>query len=116
MPATPTDLFAFLDRLGIHYSTVSHQPLFTPEESRALRGTIPGGHTKNLVLKEKSGAYYLVVACADAVIDLKGLHRQLGATGGSRSARPTPCRSCWGSAPGRSHRLRRSMTFPAKLW
>jgi Ala-tRNA(Pro) deacylase len=81
MPATPSDLFAYLDRLQIPYSTVSHQPLFTVEEARALRGTIPGGHTKNLFLKDKSGAYYLVVACEDAIIDLKGLHRRLGAKG-----------------------------------
>jgi Ala-tRNA(Pro) deacylase len=81
MPASPTDLFAFLDRLGVSYSTVSHPPLFTVDESRMLRGTIPGGHTKNLFLKDKSGAYYLVVACEDAAIDLKGLHRRLGAKG-----------------------------------
>jgi Ala-tRNA(Pro) deacylase len=81
MPATPADLFAFLDRLGISYSTVSHPPLFTVEENRALRGTIPGGHTKNLFLKDKSSAYYLVVACEDAPIDLKSLHRRLGAKG-----------------------------------
>ena len=81
MPSTPTDLFAFLDRLGIPHSTVSHPPLFTVEESRTLRGTIPGGHTKNLFLKDKSGAYYLVVASDDATIDLKGLHRRLGARG-----------------------------------
>jgi len=81
MPATPTDLFAFLDRLGISYATVSHPPLFTVKQSRTLRETIPGGHTKNLFLKDKSGAYYLVVACEDATIDLKGLHRRLGAKG-----------------------------------
>ena len=81
MPSTPADLFAFLDRLGVAYSTVSHPPLFTVEESRTLRGTIPGGHTKNLFLRDKSGAYYLVVACEDAAIDLKGLHRRLGARG-----------------------------------
>jgi Ala-tRNA(Pro) deacylase len=81
MSATPADLFAFLDRLKIPYATASHQPLFTVEDSRALRGKIAGGHTKNLFLKDKSGAYYLVVACEDAVIDLKGLHRRLGAKG-----------------------------------
>jgi Ala-tRNA(Pro) deacylase len=81
MPATPTDLFAFLDRLGIPHSTVLHPPLFTVEDARTLRGTIPGGHTKNLFLKDKSGAHYLVVACEDATIDLKGLHRRLGAKG-----------------------------------
>jgi len=51
MPSTPADLLAFLDRLEVPYSTVSHPPLFTVEQSRELRGTIPGGHTKNLFLK-----------------------------------------------------------------
>src|SRR5262249_49378424 len=48
MPATPSDLFAFLDRLGIAHATVTHPALFTVEQSQQLRGTIPGGHTKNL--------------------------------------------------------------------
>jgi Ala-tRNA(Pro) deacylase len=90
MPSTPADLFAFLDRLEIAYSTVSHPPLFTVEQSRELRGTIPGGHTKNLFLRDKRGTYYLIVASEDAAIDLKGLHRRLGASGrfsfGSASA------------------------------
>jgi Ala-tRNA(Pro) deacylase len=55
MPASPDDLFTFLDRLGVPHSTVTHPPLFTVEESRALRGRIPGGHTKNLFLRDKKG-------------------------------------------------------------
>lgn len=78
-PATPDDLFACLDSLGVAHRTVSHPPLFTVEESQALRGTIPGGHTKNLFLKDKRGTLFLVVALEDAVIDLKGLHRRLDA-------------------------------------
>jgi Ala-tRNA(Pro) deacylase len=66
MPATPDDLFACLDRLGIAHATVRHPPLFTVEQSRALRGTIPGGHTKNLFLKDKKGALFLVTALEDA--------------------------------------------------
>lgn len=81
MPASPEDLFAFLDRLGISHSTVTHPPLFTVEESQALRGKIPGGHTKNLFLRDKKGVLVLVVASEDATIDLKGLHRLLGASG-----------------------------------
>ena len=81
MPATPADLFAFLDTLGIAHPTVTHAPLFTVEESQALRGTIPGAHTKNLFLKDKKGALFLVTALEDAVIELKSLHRRLGATG-----------------------------------
>jgi Ala-tRNA(Pro) deacylase len=81
MAATPDDLFAFLDRLGVAHKTVTHPPLFTVEESQTLRGQIPGGHTKNLFLKDKKGALFLVVALEDAVIDLKSLHRRLDASG-----------------------------------
>jgi Ala-tRNA(Pro) deacylase len=81
MPATPDELFAAFARLHIPHTTVSHPPLFTVEQSRALRGTIPGGHTKNLFLKDKKGALYLVTALEDASIDLKSLHRRLGASG-----------------------------------
>jgi Ala-tRNA(Pro) deacylase len=81
MPATPDDLFALFDRLGIAHTTVSHPPLFTVEQSQAMRGQIPGGHTKNLFLKDKKGVLYLVTALEDAVIELKSLHRRLGASG-----------------------------------
>ena len=79
MSATPDDLFALLDRLGIAHQTVSHPPLFTVEQSRRLRGSIPGGHTKNLFLRDKRGRAFLVSALEDAAIDLKGVHHRLGA-------------------------------------
>jgi Ala-tRNA(Pro) deacylase len=81
MTANPDDLFAYLERLGIAHHSVSHPPLFTVEQSQALRGQIPGGHTKNLFLRDKKGVLYLVSALEDAVIALKSLHRILGASG-----------------------------------
>jgi len=81
MSATPAELFAHLDRLGIAHKTVTHPPLFTVEQSQALRGQIPGGHTKNLFLKDKKDALFLVTALEDAVIELKSLHRRLDAGG-----------------------------------
>lgn len=81
MPASPDELFAYLDRLGIAHTTVKHPPLFTVEQSQALRGQIPGGHTKNLFLKDKKDALFLVTAPEDSVIELKSLHRLLGASG-----------------------------------
>ena len=81
MPATPDDLFAYLTGLGIAHTTVTHPPLFTVEQSQALRGTIPGGHTKNLFLKDKKDAVFLVVAPEEGRVDLKSLHRLLGASG-----------------------------------
>jgi Ala-tRNA(Pro) deacylase len=81
MPASPDELFAYLDRLGVAHRTVSHPPVFTVEEARALRGQVAGGHTKNLFLRDKKGALFLVVALEDAAIELKSLHRLLGASG-----------------------------------
>jgi Ala-tRNA(Pro) deacylase len=78
MPASPRDLFAFLDRLGIRHATVAHPPLFTVADSQALRGQIAGGHTKNLFLKDKGGSLSLVVAEEDAAIDLKSIHHRIG--------------------------------------
>jgi Ala-tRNA(Pro) deacylase len=81
MPASPDDLFACLDRLGIAHRTVRHPAVFTVEEARALRGQVAGGHTKNLFLRDKKGALFLVVAPEDATIELRALHRLLGASG-----------------------------------
>ena len=81
MPPSPEALFAYLDSLGIAHKTVTHPAVFTVEEARSLRGAVPGGHTKNLFLRDKKGAVYLVVASEDASIELRGLHRQLGASG-----------------------------------
>jgi Ala-tRNA(Pro) deacylase len=79
MPAKPDDLFTFLDQLHVSYRTVTHPPLFTVEQSRSLRGQMSGGHTKNLFLKDKKGALFLVVALEDTAIDLKFLQKRLGA-------------------------------------
>lgn len=72
------DLLNHLAMLGIETHTVEHPPLFTVEESRALRGEIPGAHTKNLFLKCKKGQLWLVTALEDTRIDLKTLHQKLG--------------------------------------
>lgn len=100
MAATPDDLFTFLDRLGVAHETVTHPPLFTVGESQALRGKIPGGHTKNLFLKDKKDALFLVVALEDAVIDLKSLHRRLKASGRFSFGSADLMRDTLGVAPG----------------
>ena len=99
-PITPNALFAALDGLGIAHTTVRHPPLFTVEQSRTLRGQIPGGHTKNLFLRDKKGALYLMVALEDAEIELKGLHRLLGAAGRFSFGSADLLREVLGVAPG----------------
>ncbi len=81
MPATREDLMDYLDSLGIAVTTVDHPPVFTVEEAQTLRGMIAGAHSKNLFLKDKKGALFLVVAREDATIDLKRLHGRIGASG-----------------------------------
>ena len=57
--ASPDELFAFLDQLGIEHSTMSHPPIFTVDEGRAWHDKIPGLHCKNLFLKDKKGKIWL---------------------------------------------------------
>jgi Ala-tRNA(Pro) deacylase len=100
MTATPDQLFAALDALGIAHSTIKHPPVFTVEQAKALRGPLPGGHTKNLFLRDKKHTLYLVVAEESADIDLKGLHRLLGANGRFSFGAADLLQEVWGVAPG----------------
>lgn len=100
MAATPEELAAYLRGLGIETRTVTHPPLFTVEESRALRGEIPGAHTKNLFLKDKKDQLFLVVAPEEAEIDLKHLHRRIGAASRLSFGRPELLMETLGVTPG----------------
>ena len=75
---TPAELFQFLDSLGIAHSTKYHPPVFTVAESESLRDEIPGGHTKNLFLKDNGGAFWLVTVPGAARVDLKALPAAIG--------------------------------------
>jgi Ala-tRNA(Pro) deacylase len=79
VPATPDQLFARLDALGIGHRTYSHPPVFTVAEAVALRGTLPGGHCKSLFLKDRRAGLWLVVALEERQIDLKRLAEVLPA-------------------------------------
>ena len=74
----PQRLFARLAELGIVTETVEHPPVFTVAESASLEHKLPGGHTKNLFVKDKKDRLFLVVALGHAKIDLKALHKALG--------------------------------------
>ncbi len=77
-PATQDELFALLDDLGIETTTHRHQPVFTVEESRDLRGVLPGVHCKSLFMKDKKSVLWLVVALEDRKLDLKALGGIIG--------------------------------------
>lgn len=78
MTASPDDLFAYLDDLGIAHTTHWHEAVFTVEESTELKATMPGGHTKNLFLTDKTGTIVLIAAEAHSQLRLNQLHRRIG--------------------------------------
>ena len=99
-PATRDDLFALLDRLGVNHKTVEHPAIFTVEEGRELKRQWPGGHSKNLFLKDKKGALTLAVALGETQVDLVGLGKALGAKGRLSFGKPELMSATLGVIPG----------------
>ena len=100
MPASPEDLLAYLEKLGVETSTVEHPPLFTVEDSQALRGEIPGGHTKNLFVKDKKSRLFLLVLGEETEVDLKRVHERIGAQGRVSFGSAELLEEVWGVRPG----------------
>jgi Ala-tRNA(Pro) deacylase len=78
-PVSRAALFEALDALGIPHRTLDHRPVFTVSEGADIKAALPGGHTKNLFLKDKSGALLLVCALGETVVPINRLHRRVGA-------------------------------------
>lgn len=76
--ARAEDVLSRLAVLGIEVSTHHHPPLFTVEQSKELRGDLPGGHCKNLFLRDRKQKMWLVVCREDLRIDLKALGQVIG--------------------------------------
>jgi Ala-tRNA(Pro) deacylase len=99
-PKTADDLFRFLDGLGIAHKTKYHQPVFTVAESVALRDEIPGGHTKNLFLKDKKDQYFLLTVEENATVDLKTVHQLVGGASKFSFGKPEKLMEYLGVIPG----------------
>jgi len=78
MPASRDDLYAIFSANEIAYDTVEHNPIFTVREGAEIKASIAGGHTKNLFLKDKAGALFLICAMGDTQIKINKLHPLLG--------------------------------------
>ena len=70
---TRPDLLQMLENEKIKISVTEHDPLFTVEDSKLLRGKIEGGHSKNLFLKDQKDNFFLVTFLEDITADLKRL-------------------------------------------
>jgi len=71
-------LYERLRALGITWTHYAHVPVFTVEEALQVNLSQPGGHTKNLFLKDKKGGLWLVVLRDDFRLDLNALSKQIG--------------------------------------
>lgn len=75
---TRADLIAHLDAIGVEHTTLDHPPVFRVEEGLEIKKALPGGHTKNLFLKDAKGQLWLISALGETAIDLKRLHTAIG--------------------------------------
>lgn len=99
-PKTAQDLFAMLDGLGIEHKTTQHEPVFTVAESESLRDRIPGGHTKNLFVKDKKDQYFVLTVEENAVVDLKTVHKLIDASSKVSFGKPEKMLEYLGVVPG----------------
>jgi Ala-tRNA(Pro) deacylase len=67
-----------LDQLGIAHTTYEHPPVYTVEEAARHTGHIPGGHCKNLFLKDRKGGLWLLICLNQRRIDINRLAKVLG--------------------------------------
>jgi Ala-tRNA(Pro) deacylase len=75
---TRDQLIDFLIANGVTHQTYEHPPVFRVEDGPELKARIPGGHSKNLFLKDAKGRLWLISALGDTVVDLKSLHKVIG--------------------------------------
>ncbi|WP_026888673.1 prolyl-tRNA synthetase associated domain-containing protein [Clostridium beijerinckii] len=74
-------VYEILDLLGIKYTKYEHNAIYTVEEAKNLDIDIPGGHCKNLFIRNGKGdVHYLVVLDEDKRVDLKALAKQICST------------------------------------
>ena len=79
-----------LDDLEIDWSVVHHEPVFTVEESKMVRGRQSGAHLKNLFLCcRKKRRFFLLIALEHKRVDLKALTQTLAVRSGLRFANET---------------------------
>jgi Ala-tRNA(Pro) deacylase len=100
MRASPEDLLAYLAVLDVETETIDHPPLFTVEDSRTLRGDIPGGHTKNLFVKDKKNRLFLLVLGEETTVDLKRVNEKIGGQGRVSFGSAELLEEVWGVRPG----------------
>lgn len=95
---TRQELYDYLSRLQITIHTYEHEPLFTCEQAEKV-SYIPGGHTKNLFLKDDKSQLWLINALQATKIELKKVGKLVNAPN-LRFAKPDLLMQHLGVEPG----------------
>lgn len=77
--ASPDDVYAALDQLGLGYDRFEHPAVFTADEAAMHWAGLNGTPVKNLFLRNKKGdRHYLVILGIEKQADLKQLVKVIG--------------------------------------
>ncbi|MGQ3041057.1 MAG: prolyl-tRNA synthetase associated domain-containing protein [Brevundimonas sp.] len=74
----PARLLAWMTDQGLAFDNHEHPAVFRVEQGLELKASMLGAHTKNLFLKDKKGALWLISARQDTVVDLKRTPKTIG--------------------------------------
>ncbi|MFC3052059.1 prolyl-tRNA synthetase associated domain-containing protein [Kordiimonas pumila] len=77
-PPEERKLFSFLDNLGILTQTYRHAPVYTVADAQEHCSHIPGGHSKNLFVRDKKKQRALAVVDDSLTVDLNALAGKIG--------------------------------------
>lgn len=74
------ETFELLDRLGLEYQPYEHEPVLDYETAAMVdeKYHIEGVESKSLLMKTKSGKYYLLITTSDQRMDRKYMKQLLG--------------------------------------
>lgn len=94
------ELLKYLEEKHIASKTFEHAAVYTVEESRKLRGDIPGAHTKNLFLRDGKKNFFLFVTDESTSVNIKALAKKIGAKAGLSFGSSEAMMELMGITPG----------------
>ena len=96
---TEDQIYAELSAAGIAFEKLEHPAVMTVADSAQVHVNLPAAHTKNLFLRDRAGAFWLIVMPSAQRADLKGMAKILGA-GKFSFAKPADMERLLNVAPG----------------
>lgn len=67
----------YLKKLNIKYKIHKHKATFTVAQSKDVKKSIPGSHTKCLLMKDENKNYYLIAISAEKMLNKKLFKKML---------------------------------------